>query len=59
MVEKKSVTIGLVQTRVSDDIKTNIENTITKKVLQKMTENAESFISANPKQSKKKTIKKK
>jgi agmatine deiminase len=30
MVEKKSVTIGLVQTRVSDDIKTNMENTISK-----------------------------
>jgi agmatine deiminase len=30
MVEKKFVTVGLVQTRVSDDIKTNIENTITK-----------------------------
>ena len=32
---------------------------ITKKVLQKVTENAESFISTNPKQPEKKTIKKK
>jgi agmatine deiminase len=30
MVEKKYVTIGLVQTRVSDDIKNNMENTISK-----------------------------
>jgi agmatine deiminase len=30
MVEKKSVTIGLVQTRVSDDIKNNMENTVAK-----------------------------
>ncbi len=30
MTEKKSVTIGLVQTRVSDDIKKNLENTISK-----------------------------
>ncbi|HUH61317.1 MAG TPA: agmatine deiminase family protein [Candidatus Eisenbacteria bacterium] len=30
MVEKKSVTIGLIQTRVSDDIKNNMENTISK-----------------------------
>ncbi|MGI0073602.1 MAG: agmatine deiminase family protein [Nitrosotalea sp.] len=29
-MEKKSVTIGLVQTRVSDDIKNNMENTVTK-----------------------------
>ena len=30
MVEKRPVTIGLVQTRVSDDIKKNMENTISK-----------------------------
>jgi agmatine deiminase len=30
MVEKKSVTIGLVQTRVSDDIKNNMTNTVAK-----------------------------
>lgn len=30
MAEKKSVTIGLVQTRVSEDIKNNMENTVAK-----------------------------
>ncbi len=30
MAEKKSITIGLVQTRVSEDIKKNMENTISK-----------------------------
>jgi predicted amidohydrolase len=30
MIAKKSVTVGLIQTRVSDDIKNNMENTVAK-----------------------------